>query len=344
VDEHWGVAGAGRNTRSNGYRLPVAATGSKAMLRIAASPGRLRSTGGTATLVTPAGLRTVVWTWKTEDFHETVLKDDDLTTPRDTFEIDVTKLVTGPGTYELWFEWRSGQGALCTGRCELILSLPTEEAAQVAADFGDDQEVADPVLALDFTGDFAGQVNGAVKRPGGLAFDGLPEGKGANQAPDSAYDYVYFRPDLAGFPLQDFTILVDCRPENTGALIGSGASEPWPREWQLTPGLFHWVARGGRPGRGRVEETLAFECPTKRRVKIALARSGSLLTVYVNGRKAASSDRFPTSELPIYSHGLWIGNTKIDQGKAIRWLRYLGEIRRVEIHGTVLDEQRIAAW
>lgn len=349
ADEHWGLAGAPRSTRSNTYTFEVAATGNKAVLHILAAPSWYQETKGTASLTTPSGQRNVVWEWKTEDFRQVVKSNEDISAPRDSFDIDVTRLVTAPGRYELRFDWQKGRAGLSTGRCELILTLPPEGAPPSTADFADDKEEvaapAAPVLSLDFTGDFAGQVNGAVKRPGGLAFDGLPEGKEADHAPDADHDYAYFRPDLAGFPLQDFTILVDCRPENTGALIGSGAEETWPREWQLTPGTFHWIARGGRPNnKARVEETLTFDCPTKRRVKIALTRSGSLVTVYVNGRKTASSDKFPTSDLPIYSHGLWIGNTKIDQGKFTRWLKYLGEIRRVEIHSTVLDEKRIEVW
>jgi len=347
VDEHWGLAGAPRSTRFNTYTFQVAATGSKAVLHILAAPSWYQASKGTATLVTPAGLRVVIWEWKTEDFRQVVKENENVSAPRDSFDIDVTKVVTAPGRYELRFDWQSGRAGLSTGRCELILTLPPEGAPQAAADFADDKETeaAGPILALDFTDDFAGQVNGAVKRPGGVAFDGLPDGNEIDQAPDSEHDYVHFGPDLAGFSLQDFTILVDCRPENTGALIGSGAAEPWPREWQLTPGTFHWVSTAGRTGsKVRVENSLNFECPTKRRVKIALTRSGSLVTVYVNGRKTASSDKFPKTALSIYSHGLWIGNTKIGQGKYTRWLKYLGEIRRVEVHGTVLDERRIGDW
>ena len=176
----------------------------------------------------------------------------------------------------------------------------------------------------------------------------LPDDQSGGQ---SRQQYLYAGKSVSGFPLRDFTISVLCYPLNEGSLIGSGQAELWPREWRVTAGGFVWAWTAGRSSGavGRQKRELPFRAQLARWQHICITRRGPEICAYLNGQLKSRDSAFPRDSLPVYSHGLMVGNMKADtkgmQGRRstdyTRWEPYRGMIEKVAIVSRCLTPSEV---
>lgn len=118
TNEVQGLAGAASFSKNNIYTFYLAVTGPSSTLKYWATGRRSADSEGNVWLITPAGQREKINSWRERNFTApaTEISSHEKITP---FTGDISKFVTAPGTYRVEFEWTGGIDPLVIYRVEL---------------------------------------------------------------------------------------------------------------------------------------------------------------------------------------------------------------------------------
>lgn len=113
-----GLAGKGELSKNNIYTFDLPEIGSSTQMAFWATGKNSIDSYGKVTLVTPEGKRHFVRIWKESNFKQpsTEISSFYMLKP---FSDDITKKVSGPGTYKIEFEWTGGKDPLIIFRVEI---------------------------------------------------------------------------------------------------------------------------------------------------------------------------------------------------------------------------------
>ncbi len=113
-----GLAGNAKTNQNNVYTFNLSGIGSSSTLAFWATGKNSLDTYGKVWLITPEGRRIIVGIWKESYF---TAPSTDITSFYQIQPIteDITKKVSGPGTYKIEFEWTDGKDPLVIYRVEI---------------------------------------------------------------------------------------------------------------------------------------------------------------------------------------------------------------------------------
>lgn len=118
VSEIEGLAGAANFSKNNVYTFNLADIGSASSLRFWATGRRSIESTGTVWLLNPDGRREKVSKWKDRNFDEPSTEISSYRKLKP-INVDISRVVTKPGTYKVEFEWTGGIDPLVIYRVEL---------------------------------------------------------------------------------------------------------------------------------------------------------------------------------------------------------------------------------